>query len=511
VTERSAAPLGAPLLWAASIAAGATTGAALMYFPVLALGSLIALSGGGVALVIIGFRRVIPAVFLGSLGIALAGYAFLGRSFAYLGAPPVFIGELMLALAIAAALLSGSLVAVARSPVVWAIVALSVCGLLDTAPYLSTYGLDALRDAALWGYGAFAIAVAACVLRTGTVRSVTRSYGGWITLFAAWLPAALAIARYLGELVPDMPGTDLPLISMKPGDAGVHLAGAAAFVLAGLYNGSIEDERDRPRYPRMFWPLWALSVLFVAALNRGGFLAVMTALAIVGILEPVAIGRRLAAFAAVAVVAASLILMVSINLEDTSQLAAASEERAFSPRQVVENVISITGRESQARGNLTATREWRLDWWQSIVDYTVLGPYFWSGKGFGINLADDDGFQVAGPDEPPLRNPHNVSMTVLARMGVPGTVLWLLLNVCFAASLVRGFLRAKRAGELWWARVDLWILSYWSAFLVNASFDVFLEGPQGGIWFWCVIGIGAGALECQRNEVAGVPRRWIAA
>ena len=27
-------------------------------------------------------------------------------------------------------------------------------------------------------------------------------------------------------------------------------------------------------------------------------------------------------------------------------------------------------------------------------DYTVFGDYFWTGKGFGINLADDDGFQT---------------------------------------------------------------------------------------------------------------------
>ena len=28
-----------------------------------------------------------------------------------------------------------------------------------------------------------------------------------------------------------------------------------------------------------------------------------------------------------------------------------------------------------------------------IIDYTVFGDYFWTGKGFGISLADDDGFQ----------------------------------------------------------------------------------------------------------------------
>jgi len=50
--------------------------------------------------------------------------------------------------------------------------------------------------------------------------------------------------------------------------------------------------------------------------------------------------------------------------------------------------------------------------------------------------------------------------------------------------------QARRARDEWWQRVDIWILAYWMAFLVNATFDVFLEGPQGGIWFWSIFGFG---------------------
>jgi len=58
------------------------------------------------------------------------------------------------------------------------------------------------------------------------------------------------------------------------------------------------------------------------------------------------------------------------------------------------------------------------------------------------------------------------------------------------------------AGAFWWARIHLWILGYWCAFLVNGSFDVFLEGPQGGIWFWSLTGLGIAALETSRRESA---------
>jgi hypothetical protein len=29
--------------------------------------------------------------------------------------------------------------------------------------------------------------------------------------------------------------------------------------------------------------------------------------------------------------------------------------------------------------------------------------------------------------------------------------------------------------------------------MVNASFDVYLEGPTGGIWFWVIFGTGLAA------------------
>jgi O-antigen ligase len=118
---------------------------------------------------------------------------------------------------------------------------------------------------------------------------------------------------------------------------------------------------------------------------------------------------------------------------------------------------------------------------------------------------------VAGPDEPPLRSPHNIYMTVLARMGVPGALMFVALQAAFALSLLRGYRRARRRGALWWARIDLWLLSYWCAFLVNAAFDVFLEGPQGGIWFWCLMGVAIGALECQRREDVGTNSLRVAA
>jgi hypothetical protein len=43
------------------------------------------------------------------------------------------------------------------------------------------------------------------------------------------------------------------------------------------------------------------------------------------------------------------------------------------------------------------------------------------------------------------------------------------------------------------------------ALFVNASFDVYLEGPVGGIWFWSVFGVGIGAPLIYRRLVEELP------
>src|SRR3954452_17990026 len=95
--------------------------------------------------------------FLLLLAIVLAGYAIDGRGFAYIGLPPLFIGEITLAV--------GALVYLGISgwwqpATVWAALALVPLvgmGLLRTIPFISIYQMHALRDAVLWGYSAFGV------------------------------------------------------------------------------------------------------------------------------------------------------------------------------------------------------------------------------------------------------------------------------------------------------------------------------------------------------------------
>jgi O-antigen ligase len=85
-------------------------------------------------------------------------------------------------------------------------------------------------------------------------------------------------------------------------------------------------------------------------------------------------------------------------------------------------------------------------------------------------------------------------------MGVPGAVAWIVMHGTWLYCIWRAYRRAKRGKQETWAGVFLFLVAYYSAFMINGSFDVFIEGPMGGIWFWTIFGTGVGALWCYRHR-----------
>ena len=472
-----------------TFAAGAVVAiysALVVWRPLLALAI-----ASGILVVVLGLH-FFPSpqhFFLAALGLLLAGYAFLGKGFAYLPAKPVFGGEIVLALGILAALLGGKTHLAFRSPLAWLVLAFAIDGALRTAPYASRYGLDALRDAVIWGYGAFAILVAACLLQLECVRGVVERYRRWFPWLLFWLPVGyLAVVLIDGSLPVVSHAPPVTLLQLKPGDVAVQLAGVGCFIALGLYKSPVKPSTGLR--PIFWWLAWLIAAALVVSMSRGAFLAIFLPVAFAFFLRPLA---GWAKPAAMAVILAAGLFALNLRLDTGAA-------RKVSVEQIERNLASIVG-DVPATSPLLGTRRWRLEWWRKIIDYTVFGKHFWTGKGFGINLADSDGFQVTADHA--LRSPHDAHATILARMGVPGLALWLLLQGAFGLSLLWAYFRARVSGQDWWSRVDLWILAFWLAFMVNGTFDVFLEGPQGGIWFWSLFGLGIAALEIQKRLPPG--------
>jgi hypothetical protein len=446
----------------ASLAVGA--GVAVAVSPL----SLGVIGGSIIAIWLVAIGRQSIALFHGALIVLLTGYAFMGKGFAYVGLPPIYVGEIVLLLAGLATIHS---LRRARFSIPLLLLALYMLwGLIRTVPYLGTYGLFALRDGVTWEYGLFAFAVALTVQREHVDR-VVDLYRRGALLLVWWLPVAAVLTFRFYDQMPKYPGSPVGLVFIKGGDAGVQLAGIAAFVLLGLYT-----QRDaRPVRVGILWVGWFISA-GLAALNRGAMLAVTMAGAC--LLFAFSLPRVLA----VGFVGATIFTMLLIvNPEIDIGL-----DRKLSVGQVVANVASIAGSDSGA--SLQPSKDWRLAWWGKVYGYTVDGPYLLVGKGFGINLATEDGFQV-DPQES-LRAPHNTHVEILARAGVPGLALWVLFQLAYAGSLLRAAAVARRIGELKWIALLGWVFVYWLAAIVNGSFDVYLGAPQGGIWFWSMIGLG---------------------
>ncbi len=410
------------------------------------------------------------------LVVLLAGYAFLGKGFAYLGVGEVYVGEVGLALGVSTFAVSAALGRLR----IRALLALPGLGLLlvfvawqalRTVPFLRQYGIDALRDGALWGYAAFAVCVAALV-PSSVVQRFVAGYGRVLPVFLIWAPLVF-LAEKVGVEMPTLPGSRLPLLHVKAGDIGVHLGGIAAWMLLTPARDSGErTERGSPWLWVLWWAAWAA----VASTGRAAAIAALLGMAVAVALS----GRiRWGRIAFGAAVVASLIVMSGVR--------ATLKGGEFSAEHLATSMVSIVSNGADASGaeNLQVTKEWRLRWWRTIVSYTVNGRFFWLGKGYGINLAADDGFLVGDRS---LRSPHNAFMTVLARSGVPGLVLFVAFLAVLSIWLLRVVVPTRGA-----SRKDrafaAWGLAYLAALLGNAFFDIYLEGPMGGIWFWTVIGL----------------------
>jgi hypothetical protein len=417
-------------------------------------------------------RPALADKYLTALAFVLLGYAIGGRGFAYLGYQPIYIGEIMLMSGIAVLLMTGGWEKILNTTQALMVFPLVFWCALQTFPYLKIYHMDALRDAVLWGYGAFAFIAGGLVLaKPERLARVIKLYRRFALIFLIVMPLIMVVKLVFPGFNPRLSDENPFLFSARRGSMMLHLAAIAVFIDAG--------------FSRAHWlPLAVMPFLFIFSSNRAGMLGFGATLAVAVVLG----GLRRISSSVGAVLVIGIILLAVFG--DSISIPGPHGQK-FTGTQIWDKVESISGESAVPRyGN---TIEWRLNWWKDIFNYTVRGKYFWTGKGFGINLADDDGYQIGS--EEALRSPHNGHLTFLARAGVPGFALWALVQGVWITSVIKTYWRARHNPERkTWAALFLFLIAYWTASMVQTAFDVELEGPMGGIWFWSMFGIGIAAL-----------------
>lgn len=429
-----------------------------LVLPVGVLGVVIVLIGGG-------------RVFQYALMVLLFGYIFASRGFASVGYYPLYISELVLALGVLTLVLvpfasNIQIVDIKRllRPEIALLLLFIGWHLLQTIPYVSVYRFEALRDAMTFLYASYAFLFLLLIPQDWLPRFL-KTYAWLLPLILLWIPFLYFNGR-VGWVTFSFPGASVPFFFGKGTDLGSHLSGVLAFLLLNLY---------RPKHRGLLWFTW-LAWLFAAAIlasfGRSNMVAMVSAAMVVLILRPFNFSWLKPTLLIVFFVS----VMLATNLYSTLSIDIGNERRV-SLEQLTNNVLSIFVESDNS--SLQDNKEWRVVWWDRIIDYTFEGPYFWTGKGYGVNLAVADGIRPEGSD---LRSPHNGHLTYLARGGVPGFVLWALVVLSVLNHLLRQavFHHNKYA---------IWVMAYLVALMVNASFDVLLEGPMGGIWFWVLVGI----------------------
>src|SRR4029453_14880683 len=195
--------------------------------------------------------------YLALLGIVLLGYALLGKGFAYLGFPPLYVGEIAFLAGIVVFLRIGAFASVLTTLPALLLVALMALVLARTLPYFGLYGIDALRDSVLVIYGGFAFVLIGLLLEDARrINSILRYY----RILMAGLPAIFAgllITKYWGEHIPWLFGP-VPILDTGASMVGTHLTGTMVFALIGFRRVSVA------------WVcVWFATLALVCALNRG--------------------------------------------------------------------------------------------------------------------------------------------------------------------------------------------------------------------------------------------------
>ena len=321
--------------------------------------------------------------------------------------------------------------------------------------------IDLIRDSFIFQYGWFVFILFLFKYKLEQI---------WKTFFFIykWFPFVALLNFILQYFVPFFetvtPFGGIPILLYKNGDMGVQLLISTLLFLYSLENKTI-------KWRVLLSLVIALDFLILASYSRSGIVAFLASmLCFIYFNKDIQLQSRVRLLIKYLPVILLIVTPIYINIKVAENF----QGRAVGFEQIKNNFSSIVG------GTTDATSEnnvvWRLVWWAKIIDYSFSSPNFLIGKGLGMNLATDD--DIITLDDS-LRSPHNFHLNIMARFGVLLFMIWMYFLIQLLKPLFKKQLQGKR----------LLIGCILLAFLLNASFDVFLEGPMGAFPFWTWMGL----------------------
>jgi capsular polysaccharide biosynthesis protein len=489
----------------------------------MAIGTLLGLAVGTVvAWLLTGGRRIIAAVlneptrpfrwFIPLFGLLLVGYMFFSKVFAYLvrvPGTPAFAGEIVLAVGVVECIRARSLVRQllkASAPLRVLLVLMTVSGVRVLWDF-PTYGIDAIRDYSTLYYGAFAFLAATAAMADPTLISrIVKWYRRILPWFLLWTPIAIFLARYSPLAAISIPGTTTAINTFKGSDYVIMTTMGMVFLWTGL--GRDQDAEAGWRSSSRLTVLGVLPLLVLGSQSRASLLMAPAVFGTALYFLPNNRRRRfvLAVFGGVALVLVPILVFnLQINLGG----------RHLSLQQVGDNVASIVSRNPQkdeAKTGLQGTMKWRQELFSTVLESTFSSDRALMGRGFGPILSYDylpEEPQTPGAGSPPpLRSAHNSHITLLARTGLLGFGLWVMLWVLWFRDVGRIARLARQGPSNSAGGVAVWLLAGVVGLLFMSFDDPTLETPQGAIWLWSIVGLAVAHVLTVRlaDDGSGVER-----
>ncbi len=417
-------------------------------------------------------RKTLPWV-LNLLLLYLAGITIFGKGPTYIGVEPVFWGEIVLLVSLVWALRRWHRVVI-RSIGDRALMVLVCCfiavGAAEASGNYLTWKLDALRDSAVWYYALFYFVGLVIASNRDEASLFASRWKLFFILSVLWgIPELLSKGR-LSMLGPILPGSRSALLFGSSGSELVQNVGLGCLLLLNVRS------RAASRIPGSIRILLVLAgmVAFSQWGGRGSRISVLLAFIVllaVNLRQPSS-GKRLYRRVGVVVL-----------------LGMAGLAGALAYGVDLIPALHLDRLREAVPGQIEGTAEWRSEWWSGIYRAVMeQNPAF--GLGFGDPLTEYNPFlQYLDESALVLRSPHNFNVTIFARMGLVGSLLWsgiLLLGVflpLWRAVTPRG---PKASGEA--LHRGFWVAAIVAAW-VNASFGVLMEGPVMAIPFWLILGM----------------------
>jgi hypothetical protein len=321
--------------------------------------------------------------------------------------------------------------------------------------------IDLIRDSFMFQYGWFVFILFLFKDKTAQI---------WETLFFIykWFPFVALLNFILQYFIPFFetvaPFGGIPILLYKNGDMGVQLLISTLLLLFTF-------EKNSFKLRVLLSLLIALDFLILASYSRSGIVAFLTSLVcFIYFNKDIQLQSRVRLLIKYLPLILLIVTPIYINIKVSENF----QGRSVGFEQIKNNFSSIVG------GTTDATSEdnvvWRLVWWAKIIDYSFSSPNFFIGKGLGMSLATED--DIITLDDS-LRSPHNFHLNIMARFGVLLFMIWIYFLIQILKPLFKKQLTGKR----------LLIGCVLFAFLLNASFDVYLEGPMGAFPFWTWLGL----------------------